>query len=87
MPALVVIDSVVRLLPGVLGHDDGPRQDSFADDAAGLLEGPQYTRPRVWRDRAVPEVLVGGDHARIKQWQHEQRLARTRTRRPDLLPE
>ncbi|MEM1010953.1 MAG: tRNA (guanosine(37)-N1)-methyltransferase TrmD [Planctomycetota bacterium] len=86
LPALVLIDAVVRLIPGVLGHDDGPRQDSFAPDVDRLLEGPQYTRPREWRGRSVPDILMSGDHAKINAWRHAQRLTRTRARRPDLLP-
>jgi tRNA (guanine37-N1)-methyltransferase len=85
LAAMVLVDAIVRQLPGVLGHDQGAHQDSFARDADGLLEGPQYTRPRDWRGRAVPEVLMSGDHARIEAWRQEQRLARTRARRPDLL--
>ena len=82
--AMVLIDSVVRLLPGVLGNKDSALYDSFAD---GLLEFPQYTRPETFRDRTVPEVLLSGNHELIKQWRREQQLARTRARRPDLLSE
>jgi len=81
--ALIVIDAVSRLLPGVLGNAAGPAEESFSD--APLLEHPQYTRPREWRGHAVPPVLVSGDHAAIARWKAEQRLARTRARRPDLL--
>ena len=87
LAAMVVIDAVVRLVPGVLGNDRGPLEDSFADAADGLLEGPQYTRPRDWRGRAVPDILMSGDHAKVDAWRTEQRLARTRERRPDLLQE
>lgn len=80
--AAVMIDAMVRQLPGVLGHEQSAVEDSFVD---GLLDFPHYTRPEVWRDRAVPEVLLSGDHARIAQWRREQALERTRQRRPDLL--
>jgi tRNA (guanine37-N1)-methyltransferase len=82
LPALVVTDAVARLIPGVLGNATAPHQDSFAD---GLLEGPQYTRPEVFRDLRVPEVLLSGDHARIARWRREQALWRTWQRRPELL--
>lgn len=79
---LAMIEAVARLLPGVLGNPASAEQDSFSD---GLLEGPSYTRPEVWRDRAVPEVLLSGDHARIARWRREQALRRTCERRPELL--
>ncbi len=82
--AMVVVDAVVRLLPGALGHEDGADEDSFAE---GLLEYPQYTRPRVFRDMAVPEILLSGDHGQVKQWRRQQAIDRTRQRRPDLLNE
>ena len=85
LAAMVVVDAVVRLIPGVLGDSDGPLHDSFADAADGLLEGPQYTRPRSWRGRDVPEILFNGDHGKIEAWRRDQRVARTRERRPDLL--
>jgi tRNA (guanine37-N1)-methyltransferase len=81
LAAMVVIDAVVRLLPGALGAADGAVDDTFAD---GLLEHPQYTRPREFRGMAVPEVLLGGDHAAIARWRLEQRRLRTAERRPDL---
>jgi tRNA (guanine37-N1)-methyltransferase len=81
LAAMVVIDAVVRLLPGALGAADGAADETFAD---GLLEHPQYTRPRNFRDMAVPEVLLGGDHAAIARWRLEQRRLRTAQRRPDL---
>src|SRR5688572_9399593 len=84
LAAMVVLDAVVRLVPGVLGHDEGASQDSFASGAGGLLEHPQYTRPREWRGRPVPDLLMAGDHAAIERWRTEQREARTRSRRPDL---
>ncbi len=82
--AAVLIDAVVRLLPGVLGHDQSAAQDSFAD---GLLDCPHYTRPETWRGQTVPAVLLSGDHARIKRWRRAQAIVRTRQRRPDLLSE
>lgn len=92
--ALVLIDAVVRLLPGVLGHEDSARDDSFGEreireggTRARLLEGPHYTRPRTWRDRTVPEVLLSGDHRAVEEWRRQQMIDRTRERRPDLLAE
>ena len=84
LAAMVVLDAVVRLVPGVLGHDEGAAADSFAEGSEGLLDHPHYTRPPEWRGRPVPEVLLGGNHAGIEQWRREQRQARTRQRRPDL---
>jgi len=81
--AMTVIDSVVRLLPGVLGNDDSPVQDSFS---TGLLEHPHYTRPAEFNGLKVPDVLLSGNHAHIEQWRREQSLFRTWSRRPDLLP-
>ncbi len=82
LPALVVVDAVVRLIPGVLGDAESALTDSFQD---GLLDAPVYTRPAVFRGMAVPEVLLSGDHKRIAAWREEQRLLKTRQRRPDLL--
>jgi tRNA (guanine37-N1)-methyltransferase len=82
LPALVMIDAMVRLLPGVLGDDESARQDSFV---AGLLDWPHYTRPEVFEGRAVPEVLLSGNHAAIQRWRTKQALGRTWQRRPDLL--
>lgn len=82
LPALVVIDAVLRLLPGALGDPGGALDDSHA---SGLLEYPQYTRPAEFRGWRVPEVLVSGDHARVARWRREQSLLRTWQRRPDLL--
>lgn len=79
---LVIVEAVVRLLPGVLGNPASAQQDSFSD---GLLEGPSYTRPEVWRELAVPEVLRSGNHALIERWRRDEALARTLSRRPDLL--
>jgi len=83
LPALVLIDAVTRLIPGVLGDPDGALDDSHA---SGLLEYPHYTRPAEFRGWDVPEVLLSGDHGRIARWRREQALLRTRQRRPDLLP-
>ena len=82
--ALVLIDAVSRLVPGVLGKADSSKDESFSD---GLLEYPHYTRPPVFRDRAVPEVLLSGHHAQIEAWRKTQSLARTQAKRPDLLSE
>ena len=82
--AMVLIDAVVRLQEGALGDAASVLDESFAD---GLLEAPQYTRPREFREMQVPEVLLSGDHARIDAWRREQALERTRQRRPDLLKE
>ena len=81
IPAMVIVDSVVRLLPGALGAHDGAADESFAD---GLIEHPQYTRPREFRGMSVPEVLLGGNHKAIADWRLEQRKIRTQQRRPDL---
>jgi len=82
VPAMVLIEGIARLLPGVLGNPRSTGADSFA---GGLLEGPQYTRPAVYRDRAVPEVLRSGDHGAVARWRAERARERTRRRRPDLL--
>jgi len=79
--AMALIDAVVRLLPGALGKDESTREESFS---AGLLEYPQYTRPREFRGMGVPEVLLSGDHAKIARWRDEQAELRTMQRRPDL---
>jgi len=80
--AAVLIDAVVRLLPGALGHDESCLDESFSN---GALEYPQYTKPREYRGLSVPDVLLSGDHGRIAAWRKEQALLRTRRRRPDLL--
>jgi tRNA (guanine37-N1)-methyltransferase len=79
---LVMVEAVVRLLPGVLGNPASAEQDSFSD---GLLEGPAYTRPETWRGLAVPQVLRSGNHAAIARWRRDRALERTAQRRPDLL--
>jgi len=81
IPAMIVVDAVARLCPGVLHNDDSAETESFSD---GLLEYPQYSRPEVWHDMKVPEILLSGDHAAVDRWRHEQSLIRTRERRPDL---
>jgi tRNA (guanine37-N1)-methyltransferase len=83
LAAMVVIDAVARLLPGVLGDGQSAEQDSFSTD--GLLDCPHYTRPEQVGDRKVPPVLLGGDHAAIRRWRRKQALGRTRLRRPELL--
>ena len=85
--ALVVIEAVVRLLPGVIGNPESLTEESYATDLAGLLEGPSYTKPPSWRGLDVPEVLLSGHHERIAAWRREQAMAKTRLRRPELLPE
>jgi tRNA (guanine37-N1)-methyltransferase len=79
--AMVLMDALVRLLPGALGDDASAQEDSFA---GGTLEYPQYTRPRVFRGMSVPDVLLSGDHGRIAAWRREQAMRRTLARRPDL---
>jgi tRNA (guanine37-N1)-methyltransferase len=81
LAAMVVIDAVVRLLPGALGAEDGAADETFRD---GLIEHPQYTRPREFRGMQVPDVLLSGNHAAIARWRLEQRKLRTKARRPDL---
>lgn len=82
LPAMVVVDAVVRLIPGVLGDVGSPLDESFR---GGLLEYPQYTRPQEFRGMKVPEVLVSGDHEKVKRWRLEQARQRTRQKRPDLM--
>ncbi|QDY79245.1 tRNA (guanosine(37)-N1)-methyltransferase TrmD [Streptomyces qinzhouensis] len=83
---LVITEAVARLLPGVLGNAESHRDDSFAPGAmANLLEGPVYTKPPVWRGRAVPEVLTGGHHGKVARWRRDEALRRTAAHRPDLL--
>lgn len=81
LPAMVMIDSISRLVPGVLHNDDSTGDESFEN---GLLEYPQYTRPPVFLDKEVPEVLLSGHHENIRKWRHEQSVKRTKERRPDL---
>ena len=86
--ALVIIEAVARLVPGVMGNDESATEESFsvAGEGPGLLEYPQYTRPAEFRGHEVPEVLRSGDHARVARWRRAQALRRTLARRPDLLP-
>ncbi len=82
LAAMVVVDAMVRLLPGALGSEDSAADDSHSN---GLLEYPQYTRPEVFREWAVPEILLSGNHAQVDRWRREQSILRTRQRRPELL--
>jgi tRNA (guanine37-N1)-methyltransferase len=82
IPAMVIIDSVIRLLPGVLGNEESAAQESFND---GVFDHPHYTRPEVFQGRKVPEVLLSGHHKKIEEWRRLQALERTMARRPDLL--
>ncbi len=82
LPAMVLVDAVTRLLPGALGHADSAEEDSFTD---GLLDCPHYTRPEVYADKRVPEVLLSGNHEHIRRWRLQQALGRTWERRADLL--
>ena len=82
LPAMVMIDAISRMIPGVLHNEESAEDDSFGD---GLLEHPQYSRPEVWMGRAVPMILLSGDHAKVDAWRREQSLIRTALRRPDLL--
>lgn len=82
--AAILVDAVVRLLPGVLGNEESALSDSFQDN---LLAPPIYTRPAEWRGHVVPEILLSGNTPKIEEWRHEQAVERTRLRRPDLLPE
>ena len=88
LPAMILIDAIVRLLPGVLGHEDSAAEDSFSprgQEGMRVLDCPHYTRPQVWKDRVVPEVLLSGDHGAVEKWRMEQMIERTKVRRPDLL--
>ncbi|HMR19144.1 MAG TPA: tRNA (guanosine(37)-N1)-methyltransferase TrmD [Sphingobacterium sp.] len=84
LPAAIIVDAVVRLIPGVLSDETSALSDSFQD---GLLDAPIYTRPAEWRGYKVPDILLSGNEAKINAWRDEQQLARTRERRPDLLNE
>ncbi|MBN1391324.1 MAG: tRNA (guanosine(37)-N1)-methyltransferase TrmD [Sedimentisphaerales bacterium] len=85
LAAMIVIDAVVRLLPGAVGDEDSPKDESFSESAGGGLEYPQYTRPEDFRGMKVPEILLGGNHAEIEKWRREQALEKTKKQRPDLL--
>lgn len=82
LPAMTMTDAIVRLIPGVLGNEQSHQDDSFSD---GLLEFPQYTRPREFKCLTVPDVLLSGNHANVDAWRHEQKLIRTYNKRPDLI--
>ena len=84
VPAMLIVDTVIRLIPGVLHDETSSRYDSFSH--AGLLEHPQFTRPREYRGMVVPDILITGDHKKIENWQREESLKRTAERRKDLLP-
>ncbi len=101
LAAMILMDAVIRLLPGALGHEESATQDSFGQIEVGgggkgkariepksarLLDCPHYTKPREWMGMSVPDVLLSGDHGQIEQWRTQQRIDRTRERRPDLLP-
>ena len=85
LPALVLIETVTRLVPGVIGREDSHEQDSFSEP--GLLDHPHYTRPRTFRGSSVPEELLGGNHAEVARWRREAAEAKTRKNRPDLVPD
>ena len=85
LPALVLIETVTRLVPGVIGREDSHEQDSFSEP--GLLDHPHYTRPRTFRGLSVPEELLGGNHAEVARWRREAAEAKTRKNRPDLVPD
>ncbi|MEL6980701.1 MAG: tRNA (guanosine(37)-N1)-methyltransferase TrmD, partial [Pseudomonadota bacterium] len=84
IPAMAVLDAVIRLVPGVIGDPRSLEEESFSDGLHGLLEHPQYTRPSTWEGKAIPEVLLSGDHAKIAAWRRAASEAVTRDRRPDL---
>jgi tRNA (guanine37-N1)-methyltransferase len=85
LPALVIVDALVRRIPGVLGNSDSAENDSFTAALDGGLEGPWYTRPPEYRGLAVPEILLSGHHANIEAWRRDEARRRTQDRRPDLL--
>ncbi|MES1182897.1 MAG: tRNA (guanosine(37)-N1)-methyltransferase TrmD [Myxococcales bacterium] len=87
IPAMCMLEAVIRLLPSVLGNDDSAREESFSEECQGLLEYPHYTRPVSFRGLEVPEVLRGGDHAKIKRYREEQARLRSAERRPELVAE
>jgi len=85
VPAMLIVDTVIRLIPGVLGDETSSQYESFS--RSGLLEHPQFTRPREFRGMTVPDVLISGDHRKIEEWQQDQSLQKTAERRRDLLPD
>ena len=82
LPAMIMVDAIARLVPGVLHNDDSAASESFSNN---LLEYPQYTRPEVWNDKKVPEILLSGNHAKLDEWRYEMSVERTKKYRPDLL--
>ena len=84
LPAMIMVDAISRLVPGVLHNEDSTTQESFSNN---LLEYPQYTRPEIWNGRKVPDILLSGNHARVDKWRHDMSVERTREYRPDLLKE
>jgi len=86
IPALLMIDSMLRFIPGVLGNKDSVLCDSFAVGCKGILEHPQYTRPQIFEGEEVPAILLSGDHKKIAEWQEKEAIKRTRQYRPDLIP-
>ena len=85
LAAMIIVDAVARLVPGVLGYDQSAVQDSHSTGLDGLLEGPQYTRPHTFRNESVPDVLISGHHANVNRWRRDQALLRTLQKRPELL--
>jgi tRNA (guanine37-N1)-methyltransferase len=85
LAAMVILDAIVRLLPGALGDDDSAKDDSFSEAVGGGLEYPQYTRPEVFRGMKVPDILLSGDHGKITLWRRQKAIERTKKYRPDLL--
>ncbi len=85
LPAMIAVDAIARLRPGVIGHDEGTRTDSFAEGRAGRLEHPHYTRPPDFRGWRIPDVLISGHHAEVERWRRRTSLERTWLRRPDLI--
>ena len=86
LPALMMAESILRLVPGVLGHERSAKDDSFGEGLDGLLEYPSYTRPPEWNGRKVPDVLMSGNHQAIKSWRRDESIKKTKKLRPDLLP-
>ena len=81
MSSFVILDAILRFIPGILGNTNSAKEESFEN---GLLEYPQFTKPQIWEEKSVPDVLLSGDHAKIKDWRLSQSEAITRDRRPDL---
>lgn len=85
LAAIVLLDAVVRFVPGVIGDEEAAGADSFEANINGILEGPHYTRPELFENRAVPQILLSGNHQKIKEWRHQKRLEKTQRVRPDLM--